>query len=630
MTTSDHKSGESQNLAVKPEAVINRVDLQKLASVQGVQELALTLVTAYPDGLLLADRQDRVVYANPSACRLLSRQFEELMSTSLNEALEELILRAHDAQGLYQLLEKHNLENPTLETDVNLTLPSANNDNVQERSLHLILFAVLDTENNYLGRGLGLHDTSRERVADQLKNEFVAVVSHELRTPLSAMQGFSELLLTQDAPPERQRLWLEMINRESVRLSGLIEDMLSLSRIESGRLDLRPERVELEPIIRQCVEILRVGTSKHSFKVEIEENMPAVRTDKDKLIQILNNIISNAIKYSPKGGQITIRATFSLQFSDFVEISISDQGMGIAPSEVNRVFEKFYRVQDSFSKEIKGTGLGLAITRNLVELQGGKIWVESSVGKGSTFYFSVPIHTFPQREVKAFKDILYRTLLVSGKDTTEAELYLDYLQRTLPPNQLDEVLRDTLYEIGERWHSGDIGVGEEHLATGIVRDFLARNKTVVSPPNGLRLVIGSVAGEEHVVGVTMVAKAFMRAGWSVVNLGANVPVSAFITTVTQAQPDVLLLSISLSQRLVEIKRVVQEVREAFPNLLIGVGGRLLIDLPDLAQRLGADFHATTPEESVRLARQLVSTGKTNLEPESGVIENAQFKTIPPE
>jgi signal transduction histidine kinase/methanogenic corrinoid protein MtbC1 len=630
MNSFEQKPEELEDLAVRQESVLNRVDLKELTSAEGVQELALVLVTAYPDGLLLADRQDRVVYANPSACRLLTRPFEELMDTSLNEALEELMLRAHDAQGLYHLLDKHNLENPTLETDVTLTVASDNKNNTQDRSLHLILFAVLDTENNYLGRGLGLHDTSRERIADQLKNEFVAVVSHELRTPLSAMQGFSELLLTQDAPPERQRLWLEMINRESVRLSGLIEDMLSLSRIESGRLDLRPERVEIETIIRQCVEILRVGTSKHSFKIEIEEGLPAVRTDKDKLIQILNNIISNAIKYSPKGGQITIRALFSLQYSDYVEISVSDQGMGIAKSEVSRVFEKFYRVQGNNNKEIKGTGLGLAITRNLVELQGGKIWVESTVGKGSVFHFTVPIHTFPQREVKAFKDILYRTLLVSGKDTTEAELYLDYLQRTLPPNQLDEVLRDTLYEIGERWHSGEIGVGEEHLATGIIRDFLARTKSVVSPPNGLRLVIGSVSGEEHIVGVTMVAKAFMRAGWAVVNLGANVPVSAFITTITQAQPDTLLLSISLSQRLVEIKRVVQEVREAFPNLIIGIGGRLLMDLPDLASRLGADFHATTPEDSVRVARQLVISGKSKAVPQEQIIEDAEFKDIPPD
>jgi len=116
-----------------------------------------------------------------------------------------------------------------------------------------------------------------------------------------------------------------------------------------------------------------------------------------------------------------------------------------------------------------------------------------------------------------------------------------------------------------------------------------------------------VAGEEHVVGVTMVANTFGRLGWNVTNLGANVPVSAFITTLAQVQPDVLLLSIAMSQRLIEIKRVVQEVREAFPNLIIGIGGRLFNDLPDMAQRLSADFHGSTPDETVRLAYEAVRT-----------------------
>ncbi len=580
------------------------------------------LVATMPGGLILTDRQGRVAYLNAAATEMIAHQPEEVLDKPLDEALGELLLRAHEPAPLQAALGTVNLAGAPQNTEISadalvsheIELTVANSEG-EERFLRFSFFPVPTERNAPFGYGLLIQDATRDHAADQLKTEFVAVVSHELRTPLSAIQGFSELLLTQDASPERQRLWLEMINRESVRLSSLIDDMLSLSRIESGRIDLRPERVELESVVRQCVEILRVGSSKHFFKIEIEENLPAIKADRDKLIQILNNIIGNAIKYSSKGGQILIKAGYSPENPEEIKTSISDQGVGIPAAELPKVFEKFYRVRGRQSKEVKGTGLGLAITRNLVELQAGRIWVESEVGKGSTFVFTLPIHNFRAREIKAFKEILLKTLLVPGKDTSEAELYLDYLQRTLPSSQLDEVLRDTMYEVGEKWHRGEIGIGDEHIATGLIRDFLSRVRTVASNTNGLRLVVGSVAGEEHIVGLTMVANAFGRAGWTVTNLGANVPIAAFITTINQVQPNVLLLSIAMSQRLVEIKRVVQEVREAFPGLLIGVGGRLLNELPDLAERLGVDFHSTTPDETVRLAIEAVRPKKPgNSEP----------------
>ncbi len=570
-----------------------------------------SLLAGLPVGLILTNAQGRVSFLNTYASNLLEHTSDEIIGQTLDEALAEVLLRAHDPaplntalKAIEPIFQGQSLPDTLSSYEAELALAAKPDE--EDYFLRISFFPVKDERFNTSGYGLLLQDATRDHASDQLKNEFIAVVSHELRTPLSAMQGFSELLLTQEATAERQKLWLEMINRESVRLSSLIDDMLSLSRIESGRIDLRPERAELESIIRQCVEILRVGSSKHSFKIEIEENLPAVIADRDKIIQILNNIIGNAIKYSNKGGQIIIRAGYSPDEPEFVRLSVSDQGVGIPAEEVGKVFEKFYRVRGNQSKEVKGTGLGLAITRNLVELQGGRIWVESEQGKGSTFFFTLPMHNFRLREMKAFKDILLKTLLVPTKETAEAELYLDYLQRTLPGHQLDEVLRDTLYEIGEKWHRGEIGIGDEHLATGTVRDFLSRIRVVSSVPNGYKLVIGSVAGEEHIVGVTMVANAFGRAGWGVTNLGANVPVGAFITTLEQVQPQILLLSVAMSQRLVEIKRVIQEVREAFPQLIIGVGGRLLNELPDLAERLGADFHAASADDTLRRALQIVN------------------------
>ncbi len=573
------------------------------------------LAWALPDGMILTDEQRRVAYANPSASRLLAYPEESMPGATLEDCLAEIFLRAHQPQRLQEILDELAIDQePTLhEVELNIATLSQSDELDQEkpedRFLRFSFFPVHSADETAWRWGVLVHDTTSDRTADKLKNEFVAVVSHELRTPLSAMQGFSELLLTQDATAERRRVWLEMINRESVRLSSLIDDMLSLSHIESGRVDLRLERIDLEPVIRQCVEILRVGSSRHSFKIEIEDSLPSVRVDRDKLIQILNNIIGNAIKYSNKGGLITIRAGYRHENSHEVQVSVADQGIGIPQSEIPKVFEKFYRVSSRQGKEVKGTGLGLAITRKLVDLMGGTIWVESKPGHGSTFYFIVPTHVFPQRELNAFKEILLKTLLVPHKDSTEAELYLDYLQRTLPGSQLDLVLRDALYEVGERWHRTEIGIGDEHFATNVVRDFLSRMRANALNINGLRVMIGGVAGEEHVIGIAMVANAFSRAGWNVTNLGANVPVSAFITTLAQAQPDVLLLSIATSQRLVEIKRVVHQVREAYPSLIIGIGGRLLNELPNLAQRLNADFHATTPEETVRMSTEAVQQRK---------------------
>ncbi len=582
----------------------------KIKIVKTAQQALEHLAAAMPDGLVLEDRQHRICYVNQAATVLLAHTQEELIGLSLEESLAEISLRAHEPAHLRTTLEslKKLTEPHPVEIELTIAAIALEGDQEVPEDCYLrlnffpVAFSQSEPEQGWRW-GLLIHDATPDHTAERLKNEFVAVVSHELRTPLSAMQGFSELLLTQDPAPERRRVWLEMINRESIRLSSLIDDMLSLSRIESGRIDLRLERVELEPVIRQCVEILRVGSSKHSFKIEIEEMLPAARVDRDKLIQIFNNIIGNAIKYATKGGQILIKASCESPEANSVLLSVTDQGIGIPADELPKVFEKFYRVHGNHSKEVKGTGLGLAITRKLVELMSGRIWVESTPGKGSTFLFNLPIHTFPEREIRAFKEILLKTLLLPHKDTTEAELYLDYLQRTLPGNQLDDVLRESLYEVGERWQRGEIGVGDEHVATGIVRDFLSRMRATSLNNNGLRLVIGGVAGEEHVVGVTMVANAFGRAGWNVTNLGANVPVSAFITTLVQVQPDVLLLSIAMSQRLIEIKRVVQEVREAFPNLLIGIGGRLFNDLPDLAERLNVDFQGATPEDTVRLATE---------------------------
>lgn len=560
-----------------------------------------------PVGVILSDTKQRVKYVNPIAANLLTYSENELLQLNLEDALAEICLRSRQPELIINALDNLKKKDSTaIEIETALVNNDSRAKTTKDSFLRLIFFPVL---NRTIQWGVLLQDITEQRTGNFQKNEFISVIAHELRTPLTAMQGFSELLLTKEtAAAERRRGWVEMINRESVRLNNLIEDLHNLGNLEAGNLTFDLERIEVEAVIRQCLEILMVGNTKHSFKIEVQDNLVStgVKADRSKLMQVLNNIIGNAIKYSVNGGQIVIRLSRPVDETGVLCISITDQGIGIPSEEVPKIFEKFYRVPGAHTNGIKGTGLGLAITRKLVELMGGQLWVESELGNGSTFFFTLPAHTLPAQEPASLREQLVKILLNSSKNSTEAELYLSYLYRTLSPQELDDILRDALYEVGKRWERSEIGVGDEHFATNIVREFLVKIRVTPATSGGPRLVIGAVAGEEHTVGLTMVANAFSRAGWSVTNLGANVPTDAFIKTVEQSRPEILVLSLTSGARLVEVRQIIETVRKNFPGLLIGAGGRIFQELPDLARRLKVDFQGVSPTETVQLAQQALN------------------------
>lgn len=232
-----------------------------------------------------------------------------------------------------------------------------------------------------------LRDNTERKEVDRLKNEFISTVSHELRTPLTSLRGFSELLLCREWPPEKQREYLRVIQNESKRLTNLLNDFLDIQRIEAGRETYTFEPLDLQPILEQTVTLFSQTSERHSLVLRIPERLPLVKADSDRLKQVLTNLVSNAIKYSPDGGTVTIAAEDQ---GDAIAVRVSDQGLGIAAEDQSKLFTKFYRVDNASTRKIGGTGLGLALVKAIIEDHGGQVAVESEPGRGSTFSLTLP------------------------------------------------------------------------------------------------------------------------------------------------------------------------------------------------------------------------------------------------
>jgi signal transduction histidine kinase len=233
----------------------------------------------------------------------------------------------------------------------------------------------------------------RLKELDRMKSDFVAHVSHELRTPLTAIKGAVDLILREVAGPltEKQIHYLSRVRSNTQHLGGLINDLLDLAKIESGRIEVKSSRVSLSGLVHEAVEVLRPVAAGKIIALEATVREPSILVwaDRDKINQVLTNLIGNAIKFTPVQGKVTVSA--SRNGEESVQVSVSDTGPGVPLDEREKIFAKFYRVAEGNGENSKGTGLGLAIAKALVELHGGKIWVESEPSRGSTFYFTLPL-----------------------------------------------------------------------------------------------------------------------------------------------------------------------------------------------------------------------------------------------
>lgn len=240
-------------------------------------------------------------------------------------------------------------------------------------------------------------------LANKSKSEFVSVVSHELKLPMTSIKGYSDLMLAGATGPlnENQITFLTTVRNNVNRMATLVSDLTDISRIESGNIRIEPRSVPVWDVVDEVVNLTRtqIDQKNQIVSLDIPERLPKIWCDRNRFSQILTNLVSNANKYTPEGGVVHVQA---MQVDGMIQMSVQDNGLGMAPEDQEKLFSKFFRSADDKVREAPGTGLGLSITKNLIELQGGKIWFESEFRKGTTFYFTMPIsqNTSPLQPIK--------------------------------------------------------------------------------------------------------------------------------------------------------------------------------------------------------------------------------------
>ncbi len=356
-----------------------RVEVQHLqeehqhASLQ-VQTRQEVLFNSMTDGLLLLDERGRIQLANRAFIALFGVTVD-LRSRTVLEAL-----RLHE---LAELVNSLSSETPASEHELKLS-------GLSDRWLQVNAAAIFNGHGRRHGTVLVFHDLTRLKRLENARQEFVANVSHELRTPLSLIKGYVETLLDGAREnPEVAVKFLQTIDRNAERLKLLIEDLLTVSELESGRVRLNLQSVQLSPLVNNVFEDFKTRAAARNIRLVSEVPDLVVRADADRLDQVLSNLVDNAIKYGRQRGVVTVGA--SLADSGQVEVFVRDDGPGIPPEALERVFERFFRVDKARSREQGGTGLGLSIVKHIVQGHGGRVWAKSEPGHGATFFFTLAL-----------------------------------------------------------------------------------------------------------------------------------------------------------------------------------------------------------------------------------------------
>lgn len=375
---------ELSDLADSMNQTATRLD-REIRLLSGERNRSSAILRSMVEGVAVIDAQERLVFYN----RAFSEIFNVEAATGEGRPLIEIVRNSE----LVGLIRRALRGDERLQSDIAIGISQ-----IQSFTVTAAPVKALDSSapsgsppEKPSGAVVVLHDVTELRRLERVRQDFVANVSHEFKTPLTAIQGFAETLLggALDDPTNNRR-FLEIIRNHAIRLARLTNDLLKLARIEAGKLEVQFSSVGLMELIEGCAEttLLKANRKDITLEIDVPPKLPPVRGDAGLLRDILQNLLDNAVQYTPEGGRIHVTACAGPREA---VIAVTDTGIGIPLADQERIFERFYRVDVARSREAGGTGLGLSIAKHIVEAHGGRLWVESNVGQGSKFLFSIPL-----------------------------------------------------------------------------------------------------------------------------------------------------------------------------------------------------------------------------------------------
>ncbi|MDI6882934.1 MAG: ATP-binding protein [Patescibacteria group bacterium] len=341
------------------------------------RDKTLTIIENFPEGLLLFDRENNLSSINSKARSIFKVAEEELTGKSIDD-----LKKVPSFSPLIKILREEIRE--AYQEELKL----------RENLIFEISVIPVKRKREKIGTLVMLKDVTRERIIERLKTEFVSIAAHQLRTPLSAIKWTLRMILDEDLGkvPKEQREFLEKTYQSNERMIHLINDLLNVTRIEEGRFLYNVQKEDIIKVVKRITGPLKEMAQRKGVKFEFkvpEEKLPKIDIDGEKISLALENLIENAIFYT-KEGKVEVSLKFNKEKKE-VQFSVKDTGIGIPQSQQKRVFTRFFRAATAIRAETEGTGLGLFIAKNIIEAHEGKIWFESAEGKGSNFYFTLPV-----------------------------------------------------------------------------------------------------------------------------------------------------------------------------------------------------------------------------------------------
>lgn len=368
------RSGDAlEALAVSLNETAARLD-RTIHTLTEERNLSSAILGSMVEGVAVVNAGERLAFANQGFSEILELD----AAPQSGSALVEVVRQTELLEAVRAVLKGA----PRVEAEI-VT------GTLHQRFFAVTVASVRATEDS--GAVIVLHDITDLRKLERVRRDFVANVTHEFKTPLTSIQGFAETLLSgaMNDPKNRVR-FLEIILEHARRLARLTDDLLELSKMDAERLDLEIGRLSVSQFVQSCIETTQRRAAEKDLRISVnlQDSLPDIAADRRRIAEVLQNLLDNAIQYTPPGGQIMVAASSN---GNEVTFTVTDTGIGIPQVDQPRIFERFYRVDVARSREVGGTGLGLSIAKHLVEAHGGRIWVESEVGRGSQFHFTVPV-----------------------------------------------------------------------------------------------------------------------------------------------------------------------------------------------------------------------------------------------